>query len=205
MKHIIKQKEPRKFSEWKALANDNWQPAYNDLSGETKAAVKESLMKEQGYICCYCERRLSDEDSHIEHFIPQSSPKADPLDYSNMLCSCQNKIKKGEPRHCGNLKGNWFDENLLVSPLDPGCEQNFVYTGDGGIHPNSCTNIAAKETINHLGLNIPKLRSLRAKIIEPFLDVSLSDDQFRSFVNGYLAKDAKGWYGEFWSTIKFLF
>lgn len=92
-----------------------------------------ALMAEQGYICCYCERRLTNDDSHIEHFRPQSDPTVDPLDFGNLLCSCQNQLKKGEPRHCGNLKGEWFDRDLLVSPLIPGCEDRFAFTGDGEI------------------------------------------------------------------------
>lgn len=103
MKHIVKQGEPEAFLDWKALANEDWMPTYDDLAGETKKTVKGALMEEQGYICCYCERRLTDGDSHIEHFQPQSDPAVDPLDFSNMLCSCQNRIKKGEPRHCGNI------------------------------------------------------------------------------------------------------
>lgn len=68
MKHFVKNGEPALFSQWKASATDDWKPTYQDLRGDEKEAVKESLMKEQGYICCYCERRLIDSDSHIEHF-----------------------------------------------------------------------------------------------------------------------------------------
>ena len=85
MKHIVKQGEPEAFLDWKALANEDWMPTYDDLAGETKKTVKGALMEEQGYICCYCERRLTDGDSHIEHFQPQSDPAVDPLDFSNML------------------------------------------------------------------------------------------------------------------------
>ena len=95
MKYIVKQAEPIALKEWKALANDDWQPTYGTLSGEVKKAVKDSLQAEQGGICCYCERELRDEDSHIEHFQPQHDPNVDPLDYANLLCSCQNRIQKG--------------------------------------------------------------------------------------------------------------
>lgn len=116
MKFIIKGNEPKEFKDWKDLANEDWQPTYDILSNPEKNAVKKSLMAEQGYICCYCERRLEDNDSHIEHLKPQSNPAVDPLDYGNMLCSCQDQIKKGEPRHCGNLKDDWYDEEMLISP-----------------------------------------------------------------------------------------
>jgi len=52
-----------------------------------------------------------------EHLYPEKA-----LDFYNMLCSCQNKLKKGEPRHCGNLKG---DDELPISPLDEDCERYF--------------------------------------------------------------------------------
>jgi len=205
MKHIAKQGEPRAFTDWKALTNENWQPTYDDLAGEPKNAVKKALMAEQGYICCYCERRLTDDDSHIEHFEPQSDPTVDPLDFGNLLCSCQNQIKKGEPRHCGNLKDKWFDPGLLVSPFEPTCEERFAFSGDGVIKAAVDDDQAASETIMRLGLDISKLNALRAKTIEPFLDDGLSADEVRAFVSGYLIRDTTGQFGEFWTTIRYLF
>jgi len=35
--------------------------------------------------------------------------------------------------NCGNFKGDWYDENLMVSPLDPNCASYFQYTGAGEI------------------------------------------------------------------------
>ena len=131
MKYIAKQDEPQVFTDWKLQVNDDWHPAYDDLRGDAKKAVKNALMTEQGFICCYCERQLTEDDSHIEHFQPQSDSAIDPLDFSNMLCSCQNQLKKGEPRHCGNLKEDWFDPDLLISPIDPDCENRFAFTGNG--------------------------------------------------------------------------
>lgn len=205
MKHIMKNDEPQVFIEWKALANEDWQPTYSVLSGNIKRAVKEALMAEQGHICCYCEQRLADDDSHIEHFRPQHNPAVDPLDYCNLLCSCQKQIKKGEPRHCGNLKDDWFDPDLLVSPFDPSCEERFVFEGDGVIKPAADQDMAASKTINKLGLDIPKLNSFRGKVIEPFLDDGLSNEEFQAFVSGYLNKDTAGRFGEFWTTIRYLF
>jgi len=205
MKHIIKCSEPQAFSDWKDQANEYWQPDYGDLSGAPKEAVKEALMKEQGYLCCYCERRLTDEDSHIEHLRPQSDPAVDPLDFANMLCSCQKQLKKGEPRHCGNLKDDWYDAALLISPLDSDCASRFAFTGNGAIKPSLMMDTSATETIKRLGLNIAKLNALRVSAIEPFLDDSLNEDDFQAFVSGYLKKDNKGLYGEFWTTIHYLF
>ena len=205
MKHIIKGDEPEAFHDWKALANKDWQPTYDNLRGDEKKAVKKNLMVEQGHICCYCERELLDYDSHIEHLRPQSDPEVDSLDYSNMVCSCQDQVKKGDPRHCGNLKDNWFDNDLFISPFDENCENNFTYTHDGKIQVLPQDNNAAQQTIIKLGLNIPKLNALREKAIEPFLDEDLDADDVARFVSGYLEKDAQGRFGEFWTTINCLF
>jgi uncharacterized protein (TIGR02646 family) len=206
MKHIVKQTdEPKAFNDWKALANPDWQPTYDDLRGEPKEAVKDALMLEQGYICCYCERRLVENDSHIEHLRPQSDPTVDPLDYFNLLCSCQQQMKKSEPQHCGNLKDNWFDDTLLVSPLEPDCERRFAFTGDGGIKPADRTDKAAVTTIKKLGLDIRKLNDLRAKVLEAFLDENMPHDEFENLVADHLSKDSAGRFGEFWTMIRYQF
>ena len=205
MKHIVKDQDTPLFEKWMALANEDWKPTYKDLRDPEKKEVKKSLMKEQGHICCYCERRLTDEDSHIEHFNPQSNDVDATLDYINMLCSCQDKLKKGEPRHCGILKGNWFDKDLLISPLDSNCEGRFAYTADGKIQPANKSDNAAIMTIEKLKLNIEILNDLRKKAIEPFLDEDLGDTDFLKFVNGYLKKNSDDTFNEFWTTINYLF
>ncbi|MEN8219842.1 MAG: hypothetical protein ABFS56_26535 [Pseudomonadota bacterium] len=65
----------------------------------------------------------------IEHFRPQKQYPELKLEYNNLLCSCQFELQKTEPRHCGNAKGSWFDENLTISPLEPSCESNAIKLG----------------------------------------------------------------------------
>lgn len=113
MKYIKKTEEPTEFTEWKGRANEK--RSYKNLGNPTKSIVKQALIEEQGYICCYCEQELIETDSHIEHFLPQTSYPEKDIEFSNMLCSCQNQIKKGEPRHCGNLKA---DQELAISPFN---------------------------------------------------------------------------------------
>jgi len=203
MKYIIKGSEPQELIDFKAKANPDWIPLYSNLDKPVKKAVKIALMEEQGYICCYCERRLTENDSHIEHFKPQSDASVDPLDFSNMLCSCQKNIRKGDPLHCGNSKGDWFDATLLISPFNPTCKDKFGFKGDGTIYALDNDNSAIK-TIEKLSLDIGKLNSLRESAIEPFLDDSLSDEELSDFVNGYLTQN-DGQYEPFQTTIQHLF
>jgi len=207
MKQIIKGIEPNEFTEWKNMADAQWTPSFDKHSGNIKEAVYEALKMEQGFICCYCERELMEGDYHIEHLNPQEKGLVDPLDFSNMLCSCQRQLKKGEPRHCGNSKGNWFKEESFISPLSPGCERKFKYTLDGHIESANEMDDAAVITIDKLRLGIDKLNKMRGKAIEPFIDDVLSDQELNDFVSGYLIeKDSNaGRYNPFYTIIKCLF
>jgi len=216
MKYITKSSvEPNSLSDWKAKSRmfqrktAKWHKFSKGKDGrEYKKEFTENLREEQGYICCYCEQKLNINDCHLEHFIPQSLDKFSEtlFDYNNLLCSCQLELETGEPRHCGNSKGSWYNENLLVSPLDRDCESKFTYTEDGYIEH---TDKASEETIKHLQLNIDNLNTARAKAIEPFIldpityeEISL--EEAKLFAEDYL-KQKNGRYNEFHTTIKYLF
>lgn len=207
MKHINKRAEPAAFADWKAQASEDWQPSYQDLGGAVKQAVKQSLMAEQGHLCCYCEQRLMDSDSHIEHWVPQSAPEGAPLalDYGNLLCSCLRETAKGDPLHCGMAKGGWYEPGLMVSPLHPACEEKFAYREDGRILPQDQDDRAAKETIHRLNLDAPKLTALRAGAMAPFQDVGLSPEDLQELVAHYLRPDDDGRFGAFHTSIRYLF
>lgn len=151
MKYIVKQGEPESFTVWKSKANEDWKPSYGNIDKQERIDLFDSLVKEQGYICCYCERELKEGDCHIEHFKPKDKNKFPELEleYNNLFCSCQVNLKKGEPLHCGNSKGNWFDMNLLISPLDLNCESKFKYTHDGQILPVDEDDEATKKQLKN--------------------------------------------------------
>ncbi len=205
MKHIQKGQEPEKFSQWKQRMPKEKRPDFSKWRHKSKKAVKAALMQEQGHICCYCECELLYDDSHIEHFRPKSDPTVDPYDFTNLLCSCQQNIPKGAPRHCGSRKENWFDEPLLISPLDPSCEHHFKFKADGRIEPVNSNDTAAIQTIDRLGLDIPKLRAMRKAAITPFLDEELSAEEVKNFTKHYLQPNEDGHFNPFWTTIRSLF
>ena len=209
MKYIVKESEPLEFTNWKKQDKmfQRGKPKWNRVPSPIKDNIRASLKKEQGYICCYCERELRNNDYHIEHFKPKDKFSALQLDYSNLICSSQLELKQGEPRHCGNSKGSWFDNALLISPLNSDCERQFIFHADGHILPSNDSNIAAKITIKKLQLDIDKLVDLRKKAIEPFIDENLNDNELKKFVNAYLIEkeNNNGRYNEFYTTIKYLF
>jgi hypothetical protein len=94
---------------------------------------------------------------------------------------------------------------LLISPLDPDCEQRFHFNANGTIRAAQSEDRAAQTTITQLKLDLELLNDLRNKAIEPFLDEDLTEEQLTNFVDGYLQKDQQGKLGEFWKTITQLF
>lgn len=211
MKRIIKEAEPAELLAWKNSDSEylKGRPKWKRIPSNVKAIVRDNLKSEQGYLCCYCERHMQDNDYHIEHFAPKGIPPYDQrlADYDNLLCSCQFELEKGEPNHCGNSKASWYDPDLLVSPLDPSCEARFRYTYDGQIKPAIDTDIAAETTIIKLQLHIDKLNALRQAAIIPFLDEDLTPEDISDFAEGYLVDKGLngGRFNEFYTTIKFLF
>ena len=67
MRYIQKKSEPESLTKYKKQKG-----AYYD-GYDRKDDVRESLLKEQGYLCGYCMKRLdSCEQVKIEHIMPQS-------------------------------------------------------------------------------------------------------------------------------------
>lgn len=163
MKRIVKNPvEPPEFTAWKAQVNEDWMPCWENFQKPEKPIVHRALLQEQGFLCCYCGRRIDDAaaehseldafESHIEHFVP-GEKSTDPLslEYSNLHVSCLKENAKGAPLHCGAAKGSWFDPGLTVSPLQAGVEDRFLYDAEGHIHPVP-GDAGAEKTILHLNL-----------------------------------------------------
>lgn len=205
MKHIEKTDPPTEFEEWKALENQDWTPEFNNMTSEVKEIVKRALIREQGGLCCYCEKRIGMNDSHIEHFRPRNFPDVDPLDYSNLLCSCIKNPIREEVKHCGHFKGEWFDEILLIAPLDIECEDAFSFYGNGRILPAQAEDQAAQTTIKKLGLDCEKIIALRKGALDPFLDPDLEPSEFLEFVEGYLERRVDGLFNAHWSAVRYVF
>ncbi len=206
MKYIQKGLEPVEFIEWKALSNKDWQADWNNFQKPEKVIVHQALLNEQGYICCYCEQRLNKTTSHIEHFRPRETYPDLTLIYNNFLCSCPGwkQGKSTDPQeHCGASKANWFDEKLMVSPLNPDCEKYFQYTAIGEIRPNYAApeSKAAEATINHCKLNHAILIKMREEALEGLDD--LTQDEAIKLIKSYQQRDVNGQYEAFCSVISY--
>lgn len=195
MKHIIKMLEPVSFINWKRM---NPGLGYKDLKGVPKTDLKNALIAEQKHLCCYCERRIFDSNSHIEHFKPKGNPLYQhlELDYNNLHASCIKYLSKGDEPQCGHKKGDVFT-NTLLSPLEPDCSSHFWYTMDGVIH---YMDIRGKEAIDVYNLNSAVLVKQRKALIDVFTSGLLSEADIIDHLD-----DTKLCLGEFYTMIEYLY
>lgn len=197
MKRVTKQAEPEAFADWKAKANEEWQPRYGDLQHPEKRALHSALLTEQGGVCCYCGRSISLADSHIEHFRPQEAREDLALDYGNLLASCIRETAPGAPLHCGHAKGSTFEEGLVISPQDVDCERRFIYSSqDGAIYPADKTDKSAIYMKELLKLDIGFLRDRRAEALKNVFDdefvSSANEEELTRLANAYRTPDTAG-------------
>lgn len=211
MKYIIKSNEPDSFVNWKIRKRltqsdlerktriqdeykELWEKFKKDREGKSaRNEVKESILIEQGYICCYCQRglegnKIASSPMVLEHFIPKSIEPIRMYNYDNILGCCDGgkEIKdtytddegiETIPKWCEYAKGSQL---LSINPLDINCEAHFDYY----LVPTTSTEWEVfvegktpegKETIDVLQLNIPHLRRLRANAIVPLITTAEGD------------------------------
>lgn len=204
MRHIIKNPEPQAFADWKSAhpgANYKDNLCHDgDLDAfAAKSALKKELLKEQRFLCCYCECCIEATTSHIEHFKPKGVAAYSylQLDYGNLHASCGFRPLGTIEEHCGHKKSNDFSANL-ISPLEPDCALHFTYTMDGKI---GFTDHRGEETIKMLKLDSSLLVRQRKRLIDYFF--SLDPNDIDAELDEHL--DAtKDHLGEFFTTIDFL-
>jgi uncharacterized protein (TIGR02646 family) len=197
MKYIQKSQEPESLTKWN-LKRGSRTTDWKSFSKGVKDDVYFSLLQEQGYICCYCGRPISRKQCHIEHFRPKSVYKHLTFEYTNLIASCQgeDEDRPRVPVHCGHKKLAWFDEELMISPLDPNCLKYFKYSGSGEILPTDDPQkqAPAKTTIQKLALDINKLRKLRRAAIDGVLQATngLTGEEIQLLAQAYDKQDSSG-------------
>lgn len=161
MKAITKGHEPVSLTEHRA----NKPSFYENLP---KDDTRNSLLTEQGHICCYCMRRIPESGkipgSKIEHFLCQDDHSQEELNYGNMLLACLGN--EGSPKRlqtCDTKKGKL---SLTHSPCNQArnIEALIKYKPNGEIYSSDQTFNAELETV--LNLNVKNLIDNRRVIYE---------------------------------------
>ena len=202
MKRIIKQEVPEWFETWKRnFETVNGRTAHykDDFATEDEDGIirrrhlRKELVEEQGYICCYCMKRISIDSSHIEHFWPKGHFGTIDLEYTNMLASCNGEGKLIMDEYCGHKKEDWWIKDM-IPPTDAGVEDMFRYSVSGKIHSvqgRPDANIA-QEMIRHLGLDSFHLERNRRDAIQSSEicdEEEYTDDEIRDLIHYYSNKD----------------
>jgi uncharacterized protein (TIGR02646 family) len=208
MKRIIKGSEPSCLLQYRQIDGANYDGYH------PKEPLKKSLLKEQGYICCYCMGRTSIDNMEIEHNKPQADNKdVNPdlqLDYKNLLASCSgSRGQRKKNLHCnarkGDYEGTHKNYTMTLNPADSNknCENQIRYSSTGKIFSDD-------ETINHelneiLNLNLQTLKdNRRTKLLtvinalnKNFPNKTWSKEAIKKKLEELSSKDAEGKYTEY--------
>lgn len=130
MRYIQKKEEPKSLTKYKKNKN-----AYFDGYKE-KDDIRESLLKEQGYLCGYCMCRIQGaKNTKIEHLTPQSTlDEKAALNYKIMMGVCHGNEKKGHASKCLTCDAHRGNEPLKVTPYNPHCIELIKYKSNGRIY-----------------------------------------------------------------------
>ncbi len=128
MRLLTKGREPPKLRDYRAVPcatydGANFTPVKDD--------IREGLLRDQAWLCCYCMRRISDESRpnpvnpaappvvqmKVEHWRPQSSHPSLTLAWSNMLGACTGGVGASpSDQTCDTRKG---EDAISLNPCDP--------------------------------------------------------------------------------------
>ena len=166
MRHIIKTSPPKEFLEYLKTPG----VSFDGLSGEPKKALRQRLLEDQGYICCYCGRRINnDKNTRIEHIKSQKNYSELALDFNNMLASCdggeEDREGRVEPKHKPHCDSKKENEDIPITPLDAEIESVLSFFEDGTVKGKG---EIGKELVRVLGLDDKFLNTERRNAIEQY-------------------------------------
>ncbi len=157
MRKINKGAEPAAWLEYRLTPGVDYQAI---------PALRESLLKEQGYICAYCMRRIphrdnnSNEYSRIDHIKSRSEYPDLKLDYRNMVICCPGAIDNDF--HCDKSKG---EKSISFDLFSDAFIDTISYkSSDGTIESSNV--IYDNEVNNVLNLNNALLKKSRLQVLD---------------------------------------
>jgi uncharacterized protein (TIGR02646 family) len=146
VRRIVDQQSPAELISWTAQQraagiNFSFETLGRvQIAGEerdVKAAILAQRLNDQGYICAYTMRRITDESAHLEHIVPRSVSYAanrpeESVTYRNIVACFP---KNGGDKSHGYGAPVRKDLPLVVSPCDEHCERAFSYQRAGRVEP----------------------------------------------------------------------
>lgn len=183
MRYIHKRKVGKGYQKLLKIhkANGCYDDTKNDNSKTPPLIIRTDILKdlleEQFYLCAYCMRSISLENSQIEHIIGQNYRdeknndigKIEDTNYDNMLAVCKGIFCKNET-HCDSSRSKYQDKKplLSISPLNKLDMNNIKFTQSGKIYYGNLDEyIEENEYLNKvLNLNCISILEERKNIIK---------------------------------------
>ncbi len=194
MKYIVKRAEnqPLSFIRHKKKSSHSYK------NYAEKDDLREALLKEQEFLCCYCMRRIqtaTEDKMKIEHFKPFSvynGKNGNPdltLEYSNLFASCKGDEKRAKHlQHCDKTKEN---KEIKLNPTDKSLMDLIKFTPSGIILTDN--EELDNEIDNILKLNIQPLKNGRKEIWESLEQVLKKEFGNKTVTKGFLNNKIRVW------------
>lgn len=139
-----------------------------DNDYKEKRKLKEYILEnEQNFLCCYCEAKVTLDNSHVEHIKPKDMDEDSlTFDYSNLSVSCDGECFHDKRLTCGHKKENKFNELDFLNPTKVvDIREYFIYTDNCYIGASNKNEKKAKYTMQLLQLNsfnnyLPEARAI---------------------------------------------
>lgn len=135
---------------------------YLNLKKDVMVDLRNTLLKDQGFVCCYCQKRIPERispKSKIEHFKSRVNFPKLQLDYKNMFIACNGKgLNSIETCDTSKKNRELNSFNFLNSKI----EEKIKYTKNGVIFSvDEKINSEINEVLN---LNEEGLRQARQNV-----------------------------------------
>jgi uncharacterized protein (TIGR02646 family) len=145
------------------------------LGAADRQPIREALIRDQGALCAYCQRRIRAEADQttgvnrmrIEHWDARSDSPNDQLRWGNMLGVCVGTAAL--ERHCDTSRGNRV---LFLHPVEasgPDPREHLRYTKAGVVEPVA-DNPHVAEDIRVLNLNAFALKRARREVYDALIE-----------------------------------
>jgi uncharacterized protein (TIGR02646 family) len=159
-----------------------------------KNDLRHALLYEQGYICCYCMKRIDVHNMVIEHFNSQFDFEELALNYDNMLASCTGG-ENGDVQHCDETKSHKL---LTINPVNNAIMAQIKFDGAGKIFLDHVdfTENELEGILNLNNQNLLKERkvildALRTQILKKFGTKTVSKPFIENELNKWETRNGK--------------
>jgi uncharacterized protein (TIGR02646 family) len=145
VRHIVKRDPPASIVGYR---NDTV-TEFEDVRGKEK--IRLALAIEQGYLCCYCLRRVEPVVGaiKIEHWASQRDTPERRFEWRNLLGSCMGGDGERLPRRDLTCDTRKEDQALSVNPTDASHVALVRFRGDGRVHSaNAAIQVDLDRTLN---------------------------------------------------------